>query len=802
MFTLVELETSAGNVRVTGDCVRIVPSERNKQDKLVIGDSDGGVTCVKAANRALEEEARYEWARTFSIPTQSERGSSEITELNVSVQDVACCRSSIVFHSSAGVSAVSAMQLAPVTCDRVILACGQRVLGYKKKGRRCIDMHVPLGEDIEAFAFLQRRGEVVVGGKHVLGHFASDFRERWRAALPGAVRCVALLPWTQSQKPQQRKKSVQALQTDLAVAVGCEDNAVRVLLHGDIAFEHELDSAIVFLKHVQSHPNGESDHSGFADEHLLLFVTANGTVGVLKLSQDGLSLVWQRSLTRMREVTCVHLMQPNRLVIAAANGAFRLLDIMPAPREGLEQDTQTQTENHASLQSSCVVECVLALRLSTPVRAIDSGHVVSLRSRDVVLATYTGQLLVLTHAGQSALQPPSPRRSRAVKVVRGTLPHDTDGWRTDVDQAVRADAAHDGLVRMPSADQIHALSVRDDVKQLRRQREDLKAEVRQLEEDLAWQRHRYRSRFTSELVAAQGFHLEASLQHFEASNDTEQNTGDDEKHAGAHLLTLSADTDIAFVVIESDAGIKMVETDALANYVVDDASVASCAARLAALQSEQAPSTPTARKSEELKGTVLTLRAASLHFAKSSHRDRPISPGGKGGVEQQADSQETDEFAGIDEETFRHAVRQRRSDESRAQQQQNEQSRREDNAARMIEQHLRVTVVSDAVLKAARTCEWRLSPLRSHVFHSRTVLAATCPAATRVTLLADADSGVAWRWLRQLAPLQHVRARTDSSGTQQVSLRNVLVAGTEAAVDLSVTTAVPIAEVLSKAEVL
>ena len=325
--------------------VRVLPSSKKKQQKIVVGDESGSITCITMKNRQP--------STVFRLPP----GKRDVTALDV-------------------------------VDDRIYAAFGHSITGLmKKKGAGFLSYATPLSEDILHMSVLG--SHVYTGCEFSVNSFVLPSKQ-------GQAMKEGMFYQTQG-----RIGGIVAVQADGgrgAVAggsgdedhllvVGTHDRHVRVIKDGEVLLEHRVPAPVETLSRGWKGAGGNGVSS-------LWYGSDSGGVGEVLVSDgdvhSGLSIDDPHHRQGVTAITCADITASGGydVIIGHDDGTFNLYTV-PAS---------------SSSSSSAAIDAAspaYSYELHESVVSLDSGCIQSADATDLVVATYSGKILTFGHDSQS-----------------------------------------------------------------------------------------------------------------------------------------------------------------------------------------------------------------------------------------------------------------------------------------------------------------------------------------------------------------------------------------------------------------
>eukprot|EP00049_Salpingoeca_infusionum_P008121 m.131614 g.131614 ORF g.131614 m.131614 type:complete len:737 (-) comp13921_c0_seq1:109-2319(-) len=266
----------------------------------------------------------------------------------------------IVFKTLGG-PAISHMELIN---DRIFVSCKREVKGYSKKGKNFFNISTFMTEDIQSMCV--RDGHIQVAGEYLYSHYI-DNKDKHYYMAADVIRGMAAAPLPATLDTDTR------LPRDASPlpVLACADSAIRVLDGSDCILSLDTPSPAHCITHF---PHPDARHGYF------LVGCSNG-FSLIALSRKGAEIVWTMTSPDSAAVTAIKAYDlqgvgvPN-VIVGRSDGSVEVFSFEEGP-------DSTSVEPKLNYRSVC----------SSAITSIEAGHVSSSTYAEVVVATFSGNVI-------------------------------------------------------------------------------------------------------------------------------------------------------------------------------------------------------------------------------------------------------------------------------------------------------------------------------------------------------------------------------------------------------------------------
>lgn len=334
------------------DCMQILPSNKGRKQKIVVGDGEGTLTCVGTKKGNSEV--------SWTVPSKSRKG---VTGLCIG---------------------------GPIDApDKIYAAFGQTIQGIKKKGADFFKFDTSLNEDI-THLYVEEMS-IWTTGQYIMNMFESyNDTQFYMASDPINDFVLARI-----DNPEEYN-----------IILGCQDSLIRVLKTAtstdaeDCVFQQAV-SAPVMCIHMYREPGDEDDEDDEdipADErgrHVLLYGTDDGKLGKLVMSGDrinkGFVMDDRGNKPGIKCIDSFDLTQDgvDDIVVGRDDGTLQVLSF----EEGGDKPTQVFTRE-----------------IGGSITSLKNGNMLG-KQEDLLLSTYSGKCYAFTHEMKSNIAHIRPKKT-------------------------------------------------------------------------------------------------------------------------------------------------------------------------------------------------------------------------------------------------------------------------------------------------------------------------------------------------------------------------------------------------------
>jgi len=360
-------------------CMRLLPQGKKRQQKVVVGDDTGALTCFGMKKDQLETVFK-----TAPAP-RSEIGRVEL-----------------------GGEATGGEATA-----RIFWASGQTIKGITQKGKEFLRFNTNLTEPIRSMYI--EGDEIHTGGEYIYNQFTNckDTAFFMSSDRINDLTCEAV---SGNPKPD--------------VVLACQDRYIRVLSGSSLVYEAPADGAVSTVERYQNPMPGNGpagiNGSGFNTESSYQPPRTDGAKQLLYGTENGLVGELLMDATLMRRGWVVDPLMENRRGKA---GGVHCICVEDITKDGIKDIMVGRDDGIVEVWSFDTGEqpkLVFERSLQESITSIDAGLITNSNFEEVVLSTYAGKLVSFSSepsAGEGAEAAPAdgPKQRGGERKIRSLM---------------------------------------------------------------------------------------------------------------------------------------------------------------------------------------------------------------------------------------------------------------------------------------------------------------------------------------------------------------------------------------------
>ncbi|ETO24441.1 hypothetical protein RFI_12719 [Reticulomyxa filosa] len=319
--------------------LQVIPSQKTcKNEKVVIGDKCGNITCFKC---------RKDFA-----------GQCQLEHIFVETRPNAIC--GVIVNEGC-----------------VYVSHGQVLEGFKKKGKPIYKLKIGLNECITSFQFSADNKLHCVGG-YVYNCYENEKDIHFFMA-NDSIRSLLL---------------VDLGLKGMCPVLGCQDKYIRVLEGSQVLHDIPVDGAVLCLCEIPCtlKVQGETTQSKFPIQ--LIYGTEQGTLGQVWMTKEKFEKGWTVSTSSISAINCLRVYDFYKNELSLQNNSIQ---IMVGYDNGLLQIWSIdlpQASNDQVINMSNKPHIIGSETLHESITGIDVGYISGVTNIDIIVATYSGKVIL------------------------------------------------------------------------------------------------------------------------------------------------------------------------------------------------------------------------------------------------------------------------------------------------------------------------------------------------------------------------------------------------------------------------